>query len=65
MSNQNRIRKSRRIKSTHFVDEVVMCAINDPLPPYHPQTPPSPDYQVCKNFLPDFDGQTYIVYNFD
>ena len=51
MSNQNRIRKSRRIKSTHFVDEVVMCALNDPLPPYHPQTPPSPDYQVCKNIF--------------
>ena len=47
MSNQKRVRKSRQIRSTHFVDEVVMCALNDPLPPYHPQTPPPPDLQVC------------------
>ena len=43
MSNQKKIRKSRQTKTTHFVEEVVtMCALNDPLPPYHPQTPPSP-----------------------
>ena len=51
MSNQRRVRKSRQIKSTHFVDEVVMCALNDPLPPYHPQTPPPQDLQVRLTLL--------------
>ena len=40
MSGHRRIRKTRVIRASHFVEEVPMYALNDPLPPYHPGTPP-------------------------
>ena len=45
MSSHRRIRKLRSVRTSHFVEDVTMCALNDPLPPYHPETPPL-DMQV-------------------
>ena len=47
-NNHRRIRKSRSMRTSHFVEDVTMCALNDPLPPYHPATPP-PDLQQVLN----------------
>ena len=47
MSNNHRpIRKTRYARKSHFVEDVTMCVLNDPLPPYHPGTPPPDPNEV-------------------
>ena len=41
-----RVKKSRSTRKSHFVEDVTICSINDPLPPYHPTTPPL-ELKVC------------------
>ena len=41
-----RVKKSRSGKKSHFVEDVTICSINDPLPSYHPTTPPL-ELKVC------------------
>ena len=41
-----RVKKSRSTRKSHFVEDVTICSINDPLPPHHPTTPPL-ELKVC------------------